>query len=180
MTDQTIPPMPHLTVVPPAPGTSTAPPIASITTFAEFSAAMKKINAKSRWSSNVMDRGYTIIPTILLWGQGRLDLTPDELNVLLQIISHWFYKGNDPHPSKATIATRMDRDPRTVQRHLTSLENKGFIKRIERFKPSKGQDSNAYELSGLAAKLESIAGDFAKVSEMNKKRRRKVEAPAAS
>ena len=57
------------------------------------------------------DRGHTIIPTILFWGQTKLDLTPDELNVLLQIISHWWYAGNDPHPSKDRIAKRMKKHP---------------------------------------------------------------------
>jgi hypothetical protein len=42
-----------------------------------------------------------------------------------------------------------------------------------------GQDSNGYDLSGLAAKLEAIGPEFAKVSEMNKNRRRKVEAAKA-
>lgn len=180
MTTTTIPPVqpPHLSVVPPAPPPPPAPS-ASVFNLADFNAAMKKQSAKARWSTNVMDRGYTVIPTILLWGQAKLELTSPELNVLLQLTSHWFYKGNDPHPSKGTIATRMNCDPRTVQRVLTRLEKKGFIKRVGRFKASKGQDSNGYDLSGLAAKLEAIAPEFAKVSEMNKNRRRKVEAAKA-
>jgi hypothetical protein len=174
MTDTTQPPVaPVLTVVPPQ-----AAPTASITTFAEFSAAMKKVQAKARWSANVMDRGYTIVPTILLWGQAKLGLTADELNVLLQIVSHWFYAGHDPHPAKATIAKRMGKHPRTVQGYLTSLEEKGFLTRVARYRASKGQDANGYDLSGLAAKLEAIAPEFKKVSELNKNRRRKVEAPA--
>src|SRR6266446_4798164 len=59
-----------------------------------------RTKSDDRWSDAVMERGHTIIPTILFWGQAKLGLTPDELNVLLQIISHWFYGGNDPHPSK--------------------------------------------------------------------------------
>lgn len=179
MTEPTNPPLipppmppPGLSLVPPAPESA-----ASVTNIADFSAAMRKAGAKERWSSNVMDRGYTTIPTILLWGQARLELTADELNVLLQIISHWFYVGNDPHPSKARIAERMGKHPRTVQGYLTSLEKKGFLRRVERFRPSKGQDANGYDLSGLATKLESIAPEFKKVSEMNKNRRRKVEKP---
>jgi len=167
-------PTPQLTVVP------AVPPPPAITNILQFTQAMKKLQAKQRWSGNVMDRGYTIIPTILLWGQAKLGLNANELNVLLQIISHWFYAGNDPHPSKGRIAERMGKDPRTVQEYLTNLENKGFLKRVPRYRASKGQDSNGYDLSGLAAKLEAIAPEFKKVSEMNKNRRRKVEAPAAS
>ena len=55
-----------------------------------------------------------MVPRLLLWGQGRLELKPNELNVLLQLISHRWSVGNDPHPSKETIAQRMGRDPRSV------------------------------------------------------------------
>lgn len=171
----TVPATPVLTVVPTTP--ASPPPAAPGTNVLDFIAAAKKERAKRRWSSNVMDRGYTQIPTILLWGQARLGLTADELNVLLQIISHWFYSGNDPHPSKARIAERMGKHARTVQGYLTSLEEKGFLKRVERFRASKGQDANGYDLSGLIAKLEAIAPEFKKVSDQNKTRRRKVEAP---
>jgi predicted transcriptional regulator len=140
----------------------------------------KRDKAKShdRWSDAVMDRGHTIIPTILFWGQAKLGLTPDELNVLLQLISHWWYAGNDPHPSKDRIAKRMQKHPRTVQAYLTSLEEKGFIRRVERFKPNKGQDANAYDLSGLVAKLQALAPEFKKVAEQNKLRRGRVEKSA--
>lgn len=130
----------------------------------------------SRWPDAVMARGYAKIPSILLWGQARMGLEPDELNVLLQIISHWWVKGQNPHPSKASIARRMGKDPRTVQRHLTSLEDKGFIARETRFKVHKGQDSNGYDLRGLVRKLKEIAPEFEKVSDQNKRRRAKAEA----
>ena len=125
-----------------------------------------------------MDRGHTIIPTILFWGQAKLGLTPDKLNVLLQVISHWWYAGNDPHPSKDRIAERMNKHPRTVQDYLTRLETKGFIRRVERFRPNKGQDSNGYDLSGLVSKLQLIAPEFRKVAEQNKIRRKRVEKSA--
>jgi hypothetical protein len=137
-----------------------------------------KAKSKDRWSDAVMDRGHSIVPTILLWGQAKLGLTPDELNVLLQLISHWWYAGNDPHPSKETIAARMNKHPRTVQAYLTSLVEKGFIRRIERFKANKGQDANGYDLGGLVAKLNALAPEFKKVAEQNKLRRRRVEKPA--
>jgi hypothetical protein len=162
--------------VPPANPAPPAPPSADIIEFAKL---IKKGQSKARWSQNVIDRGYTMIPTILLWGQARLGLTADELNVLLQIISHWFYAGNDPHPSKGTIALRMGKHPRTVQDYITSLEKKGFLRRVERFRGSKAQEANGFDLSGLAAKLEAIAPEFAKVTSQNKTRRRKVETPAS-
>ena len=124
-----------------------------------------------------MEQGYSIVPTILLWGQAKLQLDPNELNVLLQLISHWWFEGSDPHPSKDRIAERMGKHPRTVQLYLTALEKKGFIKRISRFRHNKGQAANGYDLSGLIAKLEAIAPAFKKAAEQNKLRRQRAERP---
>jgi predicted transcriptional regulator len=160
--------------------TAASPPAAAPSNVIELATLGKvdKAKSKERWSDAVMDRGHSIVPTILLWGQAKLRLSPDELNVLLQLISHWWYAGNDPHPSKETIAARMKKHPRTVQGYLTSLEEKGFIRRIERFKANKGQDANGYDLRGLVAQLNAIAPEFKQVAEQNKLRRRRVEKPA--
>jgi len=138
-----------------------------------------KKRAKDKWPAAVMAQGYSSIPSILLWGQARLGLEPDELNVLLQLISHWWNADQDPHPSKETVARRMGKSARMVQRHLTSLETKGFIARITRYKLHQGQDSNGYDLAGLVAKLEAIAPEFGKTADQNKRRRAKVETQAA-
>ncbi len=146
--------------------------VVPITTAAKATAKKKK----EKWPAAVMARGYSSVPSILFWGQGRLELTPEELNVLLQLISHWWSEGNDPHPSKETIARRMGKNARTIQRHLTSLETKGFIRREARFKIHKGQDTNAYDLSGLVAKLVELAPEFQKAADQIKRRRAKAEA----
>ena len=138
----------------------------------------EKGKAKERWSDAALERGYSPVPIILMWGQAKLGLTPEEMNVLLQLISHWWSGGSDPYISKERIAVRMGKHPRTVQSYLTSLESKGFIKRIQRYKLNKGQDANAYDLSLLNGKLEEIAPEFRKVSDQNKLRRRRVEKPA--
>ena len=104
-----------------------------------------------------------------------MGLEPDEFNVLLQLVSHWWSADHDPHPAKQTIARRMGKSARMVQRHLTSLEEKGFIERITRYKLHQGQDSNGYDLKGLIAKLEAIAPEFEKTADQNKRRRAKVE-----
>ena len=138
-------------------------------------AAAPAAKGRDRWPEAVMARGYATIPSILFWGQANLGLSPDQFNVLLQLVSHWWTKDVNPHPSKETIARRMGKDPRTVQRHLTALEDAGFIKRKPRYKLHKGQDSNGYDLRGLVRKLKAIAPEFEKVSDQNKRRRAKVE-----
>lgn len=143
--------------------------------FKASSGATKPAVSDHKWPAEVMARGYSMIPSILLWGQGKLDLKPEEFNVLLQLVSHWWTKGENPHPSKETIARRMGKKPRTIQRHLTSLEAKGLITRVARFKVHKGQDSNGYDLRGLIKKLKEIAPDFDRVADQNKRRRAKAE-----
>lgn len=129
------------------------------------------------WGQTIVDTGYTVVPTILLWGQARLELSNPELAVLIQLISHRWTAENDPHPSKDRIATRIGRDRRTVQRLLTALENKGFLSRVKRTKVHKGQDTNGYDLSGLMAKLNALSPDFKKVLEQERIRRAAVEKP---
>ncbi|WP_226019534.1 helix-turn-helix domain-containing protein [Novosphingobium sp. FKTRR1] len=162
------------------PPTTPTPPIALGDNIFALPGIKKPRKAgKEKWSDAIMARGYSTLPSILFWGQGRLDLAPDEFNVLLQLISHWWTADQDPHPAKKTIAARMGKSERMVQRHLTSLENKGFIRREKRFKLHQGQDSNGYVLDGLLAKLEEIAPEFAKTADQNKRRRAKVEAKQA-
>jgi predicted transcriptional regulator len=130
---------------------------------------------REKWPAKVLARGYSMVPSILLWGQAKLGLKPEELNVLLQLVSHWWTADHEPHPAKATIARRMGNNARTIQRHLTSLEKKGFVRRVSRYKVHKGQDSNGYDLSGLIEKLETIAPEFEKTTDLNRRRRAKVE-----
>jgi len=162
---------------PPLPPAAPANPFAASNVVTLPGAAKAAAKSKTRWSDVSMDRGYTTVPAILFWGQAKLGLTPEELNTLLQLVSHWWFVGNDPHLSKDTIASRMGKHPRTIQAYLTSLEKKGFISRKKRFKVNQGQDANGYDLSGLVAKLDAIAPGFKKVSEQNKLRRRKAEKP---
>lgn len=129
------------------------------------------------WGESLIRPGYTVVPSILLWGQGRLKLSSVELAVLIQLISHRWVPGVDPHPSKERIAARIGRSARQVQRQLTALEDKGFIARVKRVKHHKGQDTNGYDLSGLLAKLNTLAPDFQKVLDLEKRRRAAVERP---
>jgi len=158
------------------PPSSTAEPTTNVVPLKTLT-KVEKEKVTPRWSGCALERGYSPVPIILMWGQAKLGLTPEEMNVLLQLISHWWSGASDPYISKERIASRMGRHPRTVQAYLTKLENKGFLRRVTRYKVNKGQDANAFDLSGLNEKLEAIAPEFKKVSEQNKLRRRKVEKP---
>lgn len=133
--------------------------------------------ADDRWGRTVIARGFTTLPTMLFWAQARLKLTPDEFNVVLQLASYWWDANEDPRPAKDTIAARMGKSPRTVQRYLTKLESKKLISRIARFRPGRGQGPNAYSLEGLVTRLTELEPEFRKVTEQNRIRRQRVERP---
>jgi hypothetical protein len=135
---------------------------------------------EDKWSPAVMKLGYTGLPNLLLRAQGKLKITPMQFNVLVQVMEHWWEAERDPYPAKDTIARRMNKSPRQVQRYLTQLEKGDFIKRVARYSGRKAQINNAYSLNGLIKKLKAVEPEFAKEAEQKRLRRKKLETAAAS
>ena len=129
--------------------------------------------SKEKWTSEVVKEGYTILPSILLLGQRRLGVSPELLNVILHLSVHWWYKDHLPYPAKRVLAQRMGKSERQIQRYITELENRGYVKRIPKYKEHGGQVSNRYSLDGLVSELKRIAPDFEKA----RKGRQNVEKP---
>ena len=69
---------------------------------------------------------------------------------------------------KATIAEAMNRDPRTIQRHIEKMEKQGYIERKRRFVPGFGSRPNVYDLDGLIRAAQPYADE--KVKELAKKK----------
>lgn len=136
--------------------------------------------AEDKWTGPVIRLGYTQLPSLLLKGQAKLKLTPVHLNVLLHIIEPWWDADRLPWIAKDTIAQRMRKTPRSIQRVITQLEQAGHIKRIERFYGKKHQTANAYSPAGLVKKLIALEPEFRKAKEQNRLRKKKVEAPTAA
>ena len=126
-----------------------------------------KTSAK-KWGRAVLDLGFCVIPSLLLRGQARLGISPVQLVILLHIIDHWWFAEQLPFPSKASIASRCNLSPRQVQRYRTELEERGYLKRVDRFADHKGQQSNYYDLTGLVAHLKKLEPEFTSVEEMRK------------
>jgi predicted transcriptional regulator len=138
-----------------------------------------KRRAEDKWSAQVLKRGYTLLPSLLLKAQGRLGITPTQMNVLIQLTEHWWEADRNPHPAKDRIADRMGKSSRMVQRYLTQLEKAGIIRREARYTGKDAQTSNAYSLSGLVSKLKAIEPEFAKLAEQTRLKRKKLEGSAA-
>jgi DNA-binding MarR family transcriptional regulator len=136
--------------------------------------------AEDKWSPQVMKFGYTPLPNLLLRAQGKLGISPVQLNVLVQLAEHWWEADKDPHPAKDRIAGRMGKSPRQIQRYITQLEKKGMVKRVSRYFGRKRQTSNFYSLDGLVAKLKAIEPEFTKAAELERLRKKRFEAAKAS
>jgi predicted transcriptional regulator len=136
--------------------------------------------SEDKWSAQVMKLGYTTFPNLLLKAQGKLKLSPAQFNVLVQVVEHWWEAERQPYPAKDTIARRMNKSPRQVQRYLTELEKAGMIRRISRYSGKKAQINNAYSLEGLIKKLKALEPEFSKEMEQKRLRRKKLETATAS
>jgi len=131
--------------------------------------------SEDKWTPTVMKFGYTPLPNLLLRAQGKLKITPLQLNVLVQLAEHWWEADKDPYPAKERIALRMGKSQRQVQRYLTQLEKQGFIKRSARYNGKKAQTSNAYSMQGLINKLKNVAPEFEKAAEQTRLKKKKLE-----
>ncbi len=138
-------------------------------------ATVNKKMSEQKWGKAVMDLGFSIVPSLLLRAQARLELNPTQLAVLLHLADYWWDVERKPYPSKQRLADRLKLGPRQVQRYIAELEAVGLVQRIERRAPHKGKISNEYDLTGLVKKLADLAPEFRKVEDEVKTSRRAVE-----
>lgn len=135
--------------------------------------------AEDKWSPQVLKLGYTALPNLLLRAQAKLKISPPQFNVLAQLCEHWWEADKYPYPAKDTIARRMGKSPRQVQRYITELEDAGLITRVERFNGKKTQVNNGYLFDGLIRKLKELKPEFTKEVEQKKLRKKRLETAKA-
>lgn len=119
-----------------------------------------------KWGSDVMDRGFCIVPSILIRAQTRLGLTTTQLVIILNLIDWWIDPSRSPWSSKKDLSDRIGIKPRQLQRQIAELEKAGLVKRIERTNHN-GKIPNEYDLQGLVEKLEKLAPEFKKAAGAN-------------
>ncbi|MBF8776270.1 helix-turn-helix domain-containing protein [Pseudomonas fulva] len=110
-----------------------------------------------RWGKDLTAAGWTAIPNAVFEHSQDLGLKTAHIVVILHLAGYWWRKGNDPFPSKATLAQKMGVQPRTVQRAIAELETMGYIERTQRFGKSGGNMSNSYSFNGLIKKARVYA-----------------------
>lgn len=87
---------------------------------------------EKKWGASLLNAGWTILPNTIFMKQRALGLDSMDINILLILVSHWWYADSLPFPSKKTIAEAIGCDSSTVRRRIQKMEVAGFIKRIER------------------------------------------------
>lgn len=97
--------------------------------------------------------GFQIVPDTLLKNQEKLGISHVEMVVLLNILMHWWTPGQNPYPRASTIAKRMKSSQRTVQRAISSLEEKKILQRVET------QGKTTFDPSLLVLKLNMLVKD---------------------
>lgn len=112
---------------------------------------------EAKWTAPLMDLGWTAFPSLLLEKQPALGIDSLDLNILLQLIKHWWKKDDLPYPSKDTIAELVGVNPSTIRKRIKRMEDEGLISRISRHDKNMGQLSNFYSFDGLIEKLQPHA-----------------------
>jgi predicted transcriptional regulator len=120
-------------------------------------AQQKKLRAnEKKWTPELMTPGWTMVPSVLMERQRELGINAVQFNILMQLAKHWWTEA-PPFVSKRAIAHAMRLSARTVQRHLTELENAGLIRREKRYRQDGGRTSNGYVFDGLIEKAKPHA-----------------------
>lgn len=109
-----------------------------------------KDTLRRKWGEEALLMGWTAVPTTLLFLQGKLSITPLGLNVLLNLISHWWEYGESPYPSQEALATRMGVSKRSIQREVSRLCRLGLLhKESSSVRHPQYKGRNTYDLSPL-------------------------------
>ncbi len=120
-----------------------------------------RINEK-KWTPELMDVGWTVIPNIIIERQAALGLDAIDMNLILHLAHYWWHPENLPHPSVEKIAKAIGVAPRTVQKRMRGLEAAGLMRREERRQTKNGSTTNLYHFEGLIEAAKPFAADKAK------------------
>jgi len=142
----------------------------------------KKLRANEvKWGVELVEAGWTMIPSTILEHQAALGLDPVDMNILLQLARYWWRADNPPHPAIKTIAACIKKSPSTVQRRITKLKNSGLIEVEHRFDDRHhGQKTSNYRFTGLideATRFARLALEEKETAKSHKAARLKLKNP---
>lgn len=56
--------------------------------------------SEKKWGLDVLRLGWCLLPSLLFRAQRKLNITPLQMAVLLQLLEHWWEAERAPYPSK--------------------------------------------------------------------------------
>ena len=112
---------------------------------------------QKKWGKEGLCMGWTAFPTALLFMQNELGISSLEINVLLNLITHWWEPNDKIYPAQDGIASRMGVSKRTVQRGIEKLLDRGLINVKPTSRDGQYKGRNIYDLSPLVALIDKKA-----------------------
>lgn len=129
----------------------------------------KATKMREKWGEESLGMGWTAIPTTLIFLQDQLKITPLGMNILLNLVAHWWDANEKPYPAQESLASRMGVSKRSVQRELNSLIGVGLIsKKQSSTSHPKYRGRNSYDLTPLVKILNDFSPSL--VASMKKKK----------
>jgi len=117
----------------------------------------KSDNFDIKWGDHLSKDGWVAVPVALIRYQKILKISSMEMNVLLNLLMHWWDKDKPPFPSQIAMAERIGVSTRTIQRNLNTLCQKELITKTSLFLPNGVlKNRNTYNLTPLVIKLNEI------------------------
>ena len=110
--------------------------------------------AQDKWGDAALV-GFSQIPDTLLKTQHLMGISPLELNVLLNLISFWWKADDQPFPSTASLAKRIGVQPRTVQKTIKAMTDRGIIGKSPL--RGKGPGRSKYDMRPLVDSVANLA-----------------------
>ncbi|HYP39339.1 MAG TPA: hypothetical protein VEX13_03180 [Chloroflexia bacterium] len=127
----------------------------------------------ARFGRLILQHGIAAIPSALYHYQGEMLLSAQQVWLVSYILSHKWDE-DLPYPSLKKMARCTTLSLSQLQRIKNSLCDMGYLKVYPRFDEKQGQNTNAYDFSGLFDRLEElITGDAPAANEI----RAESEAP---
>ena len=123
---------------------------------------------EAKWG-DAINAGFQLLPDALLRGQHLLGLSASDIVVIANLNQAWWYEDRLPYLQPHTIAKRMGVSERSVQRSLSRLRKKGYLRQV-RERQNDGTVRYSHDLSGLREQLEQLARRDIKYSESQRAR----------
>lgn len=122
-----------------------------------------------KWGEPSLGMGWTAIPTTLIFLQNQLGITPLGMNILLNLVAHWWDANEKPYPAQESLATRIGVSKRSIQREMGTLIERGLLsKKQSSTHHPKYHGRNSYDLSPLVKKLEEFSPSLVKTMKKKK------------